>query len=108
MSTCVHCGECCSFWRDVEEFEQLAKDPVIQECPHLTDHGCSLPRKDRPDACVEYLCELGWAASQGLLSQSEIVYYAENRLQEDPDLAYKTRVRRGLAKNGWQLPEERL
>lgn len=54
----IACGECCSYWRDVDELTVKYPDcKVWQPCPHLEENeGCTLPRNERPHICKEYLC----------------------------------------------------
>lgn len=65
-------------------------------------NGCSLPRQQRPRACREYLCLLGQAALEALLTPDEIEYFLrqEGKTQQLHNLV---RVRRGLTKKGWRL-----
>jgi hypothetical protein len=55
----IACGECCRYWRDVDELvEKFPTQSYWQDCPNLDEtKGCILPRNERPDVCNEYLCE---------------------------------------------------
>ena len=58
----VQCGYCCrTSWATVlslrYKFGEPGKD---QLCPHLKNNGCELPRKDRPNGCVSFLCNIAW------------------------------------------------
>jgi hypothetical protein len=68
----LQCGQCCDYWRDVPE---LVTDAVMKpnavECPHLTDRGCGLQRKDRPEECVDYLCGVACAVIDQRISRAE-------------------------------------
>jgi hypothetical protein len=53
----IMCGECCSYWRDVEELVDENQKDFWQSCPNETDLGCKLPREERPEACNDHMCE---------------------------------------------------
>jgi hypothetical protein len=55
----IACGECCRYWRDVDELTtKFPNQSYWQSCPnHDETKGCTLPRNERPDVCNEYLCE---------------------------------------------------
>lgn len=60
----IKCGYCCKnsfYWRDAVSNKFLHKYNFgnkndYNECPFLQKDGCSLPRKNRPKACLSYLC----------------------------------------------------
>lgn len=53
----IMCGTCCDYWRDIPELtEDEPPDTVWNKCPNLTETGCKLPRNERPEECVAYLC----------------------------------------------------
>lgn len=73
----VSCGQCCEFWKDVfPEVEGI-------ECPHLTPDGCEFKYEDRPDQCREYLCELGEAVANKIVTLERASVICENCLQFD-------------------------
>lgn len=55
----ICCGECCMYWRDVEELlEKFPRESIWSTCPNNDDiKGCLLPRNERPTACNHYLCD---------------------------------------------------
>jgi hypothetical protein len=57
ISCPIACGECCSYWRDIDELTaQYPNQSYWQPCPNNTETGCRLQRNERPDICNEYLC----------------------------------------------------
>jgi len=58
ISCPIACGECCQYWRDIDEL--TAKYPnqsYWQPCPNNDpENGCKLPRNERPAICNDYLC----------------------------------------------------
>jgi len=53
----IMCGECCSYWRDVDELKDAHPTEHWSTCPNETDLGCRLPREKRPQACNDHMCE---------------------------------------------------
>lgn len=72
MKCPIQCGQCCDYWRDVPE---LVTDAVMRPnarcCPHHETRGCGLARKDRPEACVDYLCGVAEAVIEKRISRAE-------------------------------------
>jgi hypothetical protein len=61
MSRCeISCGQCCDKWREVESLVELATSTAWTKdrCPHEGVSGCILARRDRPEECVIYLCDI--------------------------------------------------
>ena len=78
----VGCGLCCGYWKEVLLLacEQVVSE-LSEECPHLSDTGCRLLRKNRPLACLTYLCELGILAMEGRVTQADIDRVLEQEKQ---------------------------
>ena len=64
MKCPILCGQCCEYWRDVVEAEGSI-------CPHEGLRGCKLPRKDRPQGCLDYMCEIAQAVLDGLITKEK-------------------------------------
>ena len=79
----IACGVCCvEYWREVVEPEF----PEQEVCPHLGPKGCKLPRKDRPDGCIEYMCELAEMARAGGVTKEQVALVLEAAAQENPHM----------------------
>ncbi len=75
MPKCVcplSCGYCCqTSWHSVKALAkkfmleaaraQLTNDP----CPHQGPEGCELPRDERPETCLTFVCDLSMALTNG-------------------------------------------
>jgi hypothetical protein len=55
----ICCGDCCRYWRDVEELlEKFPQQSIWSNCPNNDEQkGCLLPRNSRPSICNHYLCD---------------------------------------------------
>lgn len=85
MKCPIHCGQCCDYWRNVSELvSDAVMHPNTVSCPHLSEHGCSLQRNDRPVVCVEYLCGVAQAVIAKQISFSTGVRFKADHLNEVP------------------------
>jgi hypothetical protein len=66
----IQCGFCCETgWSSVLSLRY--KFGELPDCPHLTTEGCELPRGERPNGCVSFLCRLARYVKAGRLSVDE-------------------------------------
>jgi len=84
----LRCGQCCDYWKDVPELAiDAAGRPNSVSCPHQGRSGCTLQRKDRPEACVDYLCGVSEAVIYGAIDHEEGIHLKEHCHMEVPGLS---------------------
>jgi hypothetical protein len=72
------CGQCCDdHWRDAFPDEDCSK----LECDFVSEAGCTLDRKSRPDACNSFQCDGSKALSAGKITKEQLEYMQENCIQ---------------------------
>ena len=71
----LQCGQCCDYWKDVDVLRHRYSTAV--DCPFLGKDGCTKPRDQRPLPCLEYICEVGQAVIDGVITHNEGVSYKE-------------------------------
>ena len=68
----IPCGSCCDYWMDVEQLCTSRKQGLIGgECPYASEWGRVLSRKNRPDECLYYLCEITIAVIDHVITKIE-------------------------------------
>jgi hypothetical protein len=80
----VHCGMCCTYWKDVVDLAPLvARYPNEPGCPNLRKNGCKFKRRNMPLQCRSHLCALAMLAVDKLVTQDQIVKTVDAGAQND-------------------------
>jgi len=82
----ILCGKCCNrYWTNVGD---ITNDPKFRykdtkgKCPHMGKAGCKLPRKDRPESCLEYFCSAALAVREKKISLQDGIYLCSEDRQD--------------------------